>query len=79
MTYMVRFFMPRGRGHFFNFLGASMILYCKKCISGEKVQLGPGRGKNLGMVWRNRKKISHIINDYLYLPFFHLTISRCPP
>jgi hypothetical protein len=22
------------------------------------------------LFWRNRKKIGHIINDYLYLPFF---------
>ncbi len=26
------------------------------------------------MVWRNRKKICQIINDYLYLPFFLLII-----
>ncbi len=31
----------------------------------------------LGFVWRNRKKISQIINDYLYLPFFILIILRC--
>jgi hypothetical protein len=28
----------------------------------------------LGLVWRNRKKISQIINAYLYLPFFLLII-----
>jgi hypothetical protein len=28
------------------------------------------RGGKIGLFWRNRKKISHIINDYLYLPFF---------
>jgi hypothetical protein len=27
------------------------------------------RGEKLGLVWRNRKKISQIINDYLYLPY----------
>jgi hypothetical protein len=32
------------------------------------------RGEKLGLVWRNRKKISQIINDYLYLPFFLLVI-----
>jgi hypothetical protein len=32
------------------------------------------RGQKLGLVWRNRKKISQIINDYLYLPFFLLII-----
>jgi hypothetical protein len=26
------------------------------------------RGKELGLVWRNRKKISQIINDYLFVP-----------
>jgi hypothetical protein len=32
------------------------------------------RGEKLGLVWRNRKKISQIIYDYLYLPFFLLII-----
>jgi hypothetical protein len=32
------------------------------------------RGGKLGLVWRNRKKISQIINDYLYLLFFLLII-----
>jgi hypothetical protein len=32
------------------------------------------RGEKLGLVWRNRKKSSQIINDYLYLPFFLLII-----
>jgi hypothetical protein len=32
------------------------------------------RWGKLGLVWRNRKKISQIINDYLYLPFFLLII-----
>ncbi len=32
------------------------------------------RGEKLGLVWRNRKKISQIITDYLYLPFFLLII-----
>jgi hypothetical protein len=27
-----------------------------------------------GLVWRNRKKISQIIKDYFYLPFFLLFI-----
>ncbi len=30
--------------------------------------------EKLGLVWRNRKKISQIIKDYLYLPFFLLFI-----
>ncbi len=28
------------------------------------------RRQNLGLVWRNRKKISQIIKDYFCLPFF---------
>jgi hypothetical protein len=28
------------------------------------------RRQKLGLVWRNRKKISQIMNDYFYLPFF---------
>jgi hypothetical protein len=32
------------------------------------------RGEKLGMLWRNRKKISQIIKDHLYLPFFLLII-----
>jgi hypothetical protein len=32
------------------------------------------RQQKLGLVRRNRKKISQIINAYLYLPFFLLTI-----
>jgi hypothetical protein len=32
------------------------------------------RGEKLGLVWRNRKKISQIIYDYLCLPFFLLII-----
>jgi len=31
--------------------------------------------QKLGLVWRNRKKISPIIKDYFYLPFFLLIIS----
>jgi hypothetical protein len=33
--------------------------------------------QKLGLVWRNRKKISQIIKDYFYLPFF-LFIILCP-
>jgi hypothetical protein len=40
-----------------------------ECPAGTKQTEG-----NLGLVWRNRKKISQIINDYLYLPFFILII-----
>ncbi len=37
--------------------------------------LEANRGENIGgLVWRNIKKISHILNDYLYFPFFLLII-----
>jgi hypothetical protein len=32
------------------------------------------REGKLGLVWRNRKNISQIINDYLFLLFFLLII-----
>jgi hypothetical protein len=32
------------------------------------------RRQKLGLVWRNKKKISQIIKDYFYLPFFLLII-----
>jgi hypothetical protein len=32
------------------------------------------RRQKLGLVWRIRKKISQIIKDYFYLPFFLLII-----
>jgi hypothetical protein len=35
----------------------------------QKSPAGTRQGK-LGLVWKKRKKISQIINDYLYLPFF---------
>ncbi len=40
--------------------------------------LGQTDGKNWGMVWRNRKKISQIIKDYFHLPFFLLFILWVP-
>ncbi len=40
--------------------------------AGEEDQAN--RRQKLGWVWRNRKKISQIINDYIYLPFFLLFI-----
>ncbi len=39
--------------------------------NSRNVQLGPGQQRRkLGLVWRNRKKISQIINDFFCLPFF---------
>jgi hypothetical protein len=37
------------------------------------------KNRKLGLVWIKRKKISQIINDYLYLPFFLLIILWCEP
>ncbi len=51
-------------------------MYITHCTHwAEIVQLGQGnRWQKLGLVWRNRKKISQIIKDYFYLPFFLLII-----
>ncbi len=35
--------------------------------------------QKVGLVWRNGKKISQIIKDYFYLPFFLLFILWCYP
>jgi hypothetical protein len=40
----------------------------QKCPAGTRQT----DGKNWGLVWRNRKKISQIIKDYFHLPFFLL-------
>jgi hypothetical protein len=40
----------------------------------KRITVQANRGEKLGLVWKNRKKISQIINDYLYLPFFLLII-----
>ncbi len=43
--------------------------------SNRNVHLGPGKQRgNLGLVWRNRKQISQIINDYINLTFFLLIV-----
>ncbi len=42
----------------------------QKCPAGSRQT----DGKNWGLVWRNRKKISQIIKDYFHLPFFLLII-----
>ncbi len=43
----------------------------------EKPSWDQANRQKLGLVWRNRKKISQIIKDYFYLPFF-LLIILCP-
>jgi hypothetical protein len=48
----------------------------QKSPSGTRQIYG---NKQLGLVWRNRKKISQIIKDYFYLPFFLLIILCLPP
>jgi hypothetical protein len=53
---------------------------CLYIKNGRKVQLGPGKQRQkLGLVWRIRKKISQIIKDYFYLPFFLLIILCISP
>jgi hypothetical protein len=52
--------------------------HCKAKTESEIAEMSSwghatyNRGENLGFVWRNRKKISEITNDYIYLPFFLL-------
>jgi hypothetical protein len=50
----------------------------RHCRESEVAELSSwdqaSRGEKLGLVRRKRKKISQIINDYLYLPFFLLII-----
>jgi hypothetical protein len=43
-------------------------------MSGKSSLDQANRRQKLCLVWRNRKKISQIINAYLYLPFFLLII-----
>jgi hypothetical protein len=51
----------------------SSVLYLNG--NARKVELGPGKlTQKHGLVWRNRNKISQIIKDYFYLPFFLLII-----
>ncbi len=47
----------------------------------QKSPAGPqaNRRQKPGLVWRNRKKISQIIKDYFYLPFFLLFILCVSP
>jgi hypothetical protein len=45
-------------------------------VAGKSSWDQANRRQKLGLVWRNRKKISQIIKDYFYLPFF-LFIILC--
>ncbi len=50
-------------------------------MAGKSIWDLANRRQKLGLVWRIRKKISQIIKDYFYLPFFLLIIlwaSRTP-
>ena len=49
----------------------------RNIVSFDGVNTRKNDLKKIGLVWRNGKKISQIINDYLYLPFF-LLIILCP-
>ncbi len=58
-----------------------LIAFLKTLQNDRKVQPcdQANRWQKLGLVWRNRKKISQIINAYLYLPILPLNyfILRC--
>ena len=73
----------------FEFFAASLLLlltFCQDCLPvKETAEIETGIAEKsiwdqanirqkLGLVWRNRKKISQIIKDYFYLLFFLLII-----
>jgi hypothetical protein len=73
-----------------NSVQSSLLLkFCQVClIVKETAEIETGMAEKsrwdqanirqkLGLVWRNRKKISKIIKDYFYFPFF-LLIILCP-
>jgi hypothetical protein len=46
----------------------------EKGLAGKSSWDQANRRQKLGLVWKIRKKISQIIKDYFYLPFFLLII-----
>jgi hypothetical protein len=52
---------------------------CLYIMAGKPSWEQANRRQKLGLVWRIRKKISQIIKDYFYLPFFLLIILCSPP
>jgi hypothetical protein len=64
----------------------SLLTFCQVCLpvketaeieTGMAAKFSWGQAnirQKLGLLWRNRKKISQIIKDYFYLPFFFLII-----
>jgi hypothetical protein len=74
----------------FNSLQSSLTVYILQSLSPfketQEIETGMAEKSSwdqanmqqkLGLVWRNRKKISQIIKDYFYLPFFLLIILCC--
>jgi hypothetical protein len=73
--------------YIFNSLQSSLtVTFCQICLPvKETAEIETGMAEKssweqanirqkLGLVWRDRKKISQIIKDYFYLPFFLLII-----
>jgi hypothetical protein len=72
----------------FEFFASSLTFFtfCQVCLPvKETAEIEKGMAEKsswdqaniqqkLGLAWRNRKKISQIIKDYFYLPFFLLII-----
>ncbi len=54
-------------------------VFWQESPAGTRPRDQANRLQKLGWVWRNRKKISQIIKDYIYLPFFLLIILCEPP
>jgi hypothetical protein len=60
-----------------------LLTFCQVCLLVKEIETGMAEKSSwdqtnirqkLGLVWRNRKKISQIIKDYFFLPFFLLII-----
>jgi hypothetical protein len=70
---------------FFAIFSYCLVVYILPSLSGMPAEIETGMAeksswdqaniwKKISLVWRNRKKISQIIKDYFYLPFFLLII-----
>ncbi len=79
------FLMPFPFMYILNSLQTALTVYILQSLSALSAEIETvvaeksswdqaNRRPKLGLVWRNRKKISQIIKDYLYLPFFLLII-----
>jgi hypothetical protein len=90
MSHFSDVFSLPGHFEFFAIFSFCLQPVCQVCLLvKETAQIETGMAEQsswdqakirqkLGLVWRNRKKISQIIKDYFYLPLF-LFIILCLP